>query len=206
MVNKVILLGNVGADPEIRSFEDGSKVARVNIATTERIYNPVTQERTEKTEWHRVTMWRGLANVVEQYVRKGSQLYIEGRLRNSEWTDANGQKRYGVEIHADVMNMVGSRRDNGMQQQQGYQPQQGGYQPQQQGGYQQQYGGGQNNVYGQPQQPAQQPMQQQPMQQPAQQQPVQNPFSQPNGYTAQQAKPAPAPAPVNNDDIDDLPF
>ncbi|MEG0499878.1 MAG: single-stranded DNA-binding protein, partial [Rikenellaceae bacterium] len=66
-----------------------------------------------RTDWHRLIIWRGLANVVEQYVRKGSQLYIEGKIRNNEWTDANGQKRYGVEIYVDVMNMLG-RRDGAM--------------------------------------------------------------------------------------------
>lgn len=111
MVNKVILVGNVGSDPEIRTFEDGNKVARINLATTERTFNSKTQERSERTDWHRLIIWRGLANVVEQYVRKGSQLYIEGKIRNNEWTDANGQKRYGVEIYVDVMNMLG-RRDS----------------------------------------------------------------------------------------------
>lgn len=112
MVNKVILLGNVGADPEVRTFEDGNKVARIRIATTERTFNSKTQERGEKTQWHTVVIWRGLAGVVEQYVRKGSQLYIEGRLNYTEWSDATGNKRYGVEIVADSMNMVGSRRDS----------------------------------------------------------------------------------------------
>lgn len=115
MVNKVILVGNVGADPDIRTFEDGSKVARVNLATTERLFNSKTQERSERTEWHRVVLWRGLAGVVEQYVRKGSQLYIEGRIRTNEWTDANGVRKFSTEIHADVMNMIGSRRDNSSQ-------------------------------------------------------------------------------------------
>lgn len=132
MVNKVILVGNVGSDPEIRTFEDGNKVARINLATTERTFNPKTQERSERTDWHRLIIWRGLANVVEQYVRKGSQLYIEGKIRNNEWTDANGQKRYGVEIYVDVMNMLG-RRDSSQsiqplqapQQYQQREPQQG---------------------------------------------------------------------------------
>lgn len=145
MINKVILVGNVGSDPEIRTFEDGSKVARVNLATTEKLYNAKTQERTERTDWHRLTIWRGLATVAEQYVRKGSQLYIEGRIRNSEWTDANGQKRFGVEILVDVLQMLG-RRDSS-QQTQPLQPREqqspqgmGSYQaPQQQSQPQQQY-------------------------------------------------------------------
>lgn len=119
MVNKVILVGNVGADPEIRSFEDGSKVARINLATTERIFNSKTQERTDRTEWHRLTIWRGLANVVEQYVRKGSQLYVEGRIRTNEWTDANGVKRYGTEIVVDNLSMLGRREGNSQGQYQG---------------------------------------------------------------------------------------
>lgn len=129
MVNKVILVGNVGSDPEIRTFEDGNKVARVNLATTERTFNPKTQERSERTDWHRLIIWRGLANVVEQYVRKGSQLYIEGKIRNNEWTDANGQKRYGVEIYVDVLNMLG--RKDSSQPTQPLQPS-GQYQQQQQ--------------------------------------------------------------------------
>lgn len=81
MVNKVILIGNVGMDPEVRALEGGAKVARLRIATTERIYNRQTQTATEHTEWHTVTLWRGLADVADRYVRKGSQVYIEGSLR-----------------------------------------------------------------------------------------------------------------------------
>ncbi len=137
MVNKVILIGNVGADPEIRNFEDGSKVARINIATTERTFNSRTQERVERTEWHRVVLWRGLAGIVEQYVRKGSQIYIEGKIRSNEWTDANGTKRYGIEIVADVMNLLGRRDASQGQYNSG-------------GGYQQsQPYGQQNQSYGQ---------------------------------------------------------
>ncbi len=161
MVNKVILIGNVGGDPEIRTFEDGSKVARINLATTERIYNSTTQERSERTEWHRITLWRGLAGIAEQYVRKGSKLYIEGKIRTNDWTDANGQKRYGVEIVADSMNMLDSRRDGAPQQQYGAPQQQyGAPQQQQYGAPQQQYGAPQQQQYGAPQQqstPAAQP-------------------------------------------------
>lgn len=111
MVNKVILIGNVGMDPEIRTFEDGNKVARIRLATTERTFNPATQERSERTEWHTVTAWRGLAGIAEQYVRKGTQLYIEGKLRTREWQDNTGAKRYSVEIVADNMNMLGRRQE-----------------------------------------------------------------------------------------------
>jgi len=125
MINKVILVGNVGIDPEIRTLESGVKTARIRLATSERIYNRQTQETTEHTEWHTVTLWRGLADVVDRYVRKGSQLYIEGSLRTREWQDQSGNKRYSTEILANDMKILGRRSE----QQQG-----GGYQ--QQGGYQ----------------------------------------------------------------------
>lgn len=125
MINKVILVGNVGIDPEIRTLESGVKTARIRLATSERIYNRQTQETTEHTEWHTVTLWRGLADVVDRYVRKGSQLYIEGSLRTREWQDQSGNKRYSTEVLANDMKILGRRSE----QQQG-----GGYQ--QQGGYQ----------------------------------------------------------------------
>ncbi len=123
MINKVILVGNVGVDPEIRTLESGVKTARIRLATTERIYNRQTQETTEHTEWHTVTLWRGLADVADRYVRKGSQLYIEGSLRTREWQDQSGNKRYSTEIQASEMKILGRRSE-----------QQGGYQSQ--GGYQ----------------------------------------------------------------------
>ena len=113
MVNKVILIGNVGAEPEIRTFEDGNKVARFRIATTERIYNPATKERTDKTQWHTIVAWRGLAGIIEQYVHKGSQIYVSGKLSYTEWQDTAGNKRYGVEIVAEDMNMLGRREGGG---------------------------------------------------------------------------------------------
>lgn len=109
MINKVILVGNVGADPEIRTLEGGAKVARVRIATTERIYNRQTQESKEHTEWHSVTLWRNLADVADRFIRKGSQIYVEGRIRSREWTDANGVKRYGIDIVADELKLLGRR-------------------------------------------------------------------------------------------------
>lgn len=109
MINKVILIGNVGLDPEIRTLEGGTKVARLRIATTERIYNRATQETKEHTEWHTVTLWRNMADVADRFVRKGSQLYIEGRLRSRDWTDDTGAKRYAVEIVADDMKLLGRR-------------------------------------------------------------------------------------------------
>ena len=112
MVNKVILIGNVGVDPEVRTLEGGAKVARVRLATTERLYDRQSNETKEHTEWHTITLWRGLADVVDRYVRKGSQIYIEGRLRTREWMDKDNNKRYTTEILADVMNLLGRRSDN----------------------------------------------------------------------------------------------
>lgn len=136
MVNKVILVGNVGLDPEVRTLETGVKVARVRLATTERIFNRQTNETTEHTEWHTITLWRGLAEVVDKYVRKGSQLYIEGSLRTREW-ERDGVKHYATEIVADEMKLLG-RRPEGAQQS---------------GNQQQSYQGSQQPTYQAPQQP-----------------------------------------------------
>lgn len=108
MINKVILVGNVGADPEVRTLEDGAKCAKVRIATTERIYNKEKNESKELTEWHNVTLWRNLADVADKYVHRGSQLYIEGKVRTREYTK-NGEKRYATEIVADEIKMLGKR-------------------------------------------------------------------------------------------------
>lgn len=133
MINKVILLGNVGQDPEVRTLETGVKVARLRLATTERIFNRQTNDSTEHTEWHSITLWRGLAEVADKYVRKGSQIYVEGRIRSREW-EKDGQRHFGFEIVADDMKLLG-RRAEGTQPQGGYQqPSQPQYQ---QGGYQQ---------------------------------------------------------------------
>lgn len=128
MINKVILVGNVGVDPEVRTTESGIKMARLRLATTERYTDRQTNEAKEITEWHTVILWRSLANVVDQYVRKGSQLYIEGRLRTREWTDKDNIKRYSTEILADEMKLLGRRSDSQQGASQGgYQPAQGGY-------------------------------------------------------------------------------
>ena len=92
-------------EPEVRSLETGVKVARIRLATSERIFNRQTNESTEHTEWHTVTLWRSLAEVVDKYVHKGSQLYIEGRLRSREW-EQDGQKRYATEVQADEVSFV----------------------------------------------------------------------------------------------------
>lgn len=112
MVNKVILIGNVGADPDIRTLESGVKMARIRLATTERIYNRDSQETRDHTEWHNIVLWRNLADVADRFIRKGSQIYIEGRLRSREWTDQQGAKRYTIEIVADDLKMLGRRQDN----------------------------------------------------------------------------------------------
>lgn len=111
MINKVILVGNVGLDPEVRALESGAKVARVRLATTERYTDRQTNETKELTEWHTVTLWRGLADVVDKYVRKGSQLYIEGSLRTREWMDKDNQKRYTTEVVATEMKLLGRRAE-----------------------------------------------------------------------------------------------
>ena len=139
MINKVILIGNVGTDPEVRSLETGVKFARLRLATTERIFDRQTNESRELTEWHTVTLWRGLADVVDKYVRKGSQLYIEGSLRTREWTDRENQKRYSTEIVASDMKILGRRSSDGVQQQQQGAQQTGYRQPSYQQPQQQQY-------------------------------------------------------------------
>ena len=111
MINKVILVVNVGLDPEVRALDSGVKVARLRLATTERYFDKQTNEAKELTEWHTVTLWRNLADVVDKYVHKGSQLYIEGSLRTREWTDKDNQKRYTTEIMANDMKLLGRRID-----------------------------------------------------------------------------------------------
>lgn len=111
MINKVILVGNVGVDPEIRAMESGAKMARIRLATSERYTDRATGEKREHTEWHTVTMWRGLADVVDRFVRKGSQIYVEGRLRTREYTDQSGAKRFATEVVADELKLLGRRPD-----------------------------------------------------------------------------------------------
>jgi single-strand DNA-binding protein len=108
MINKVILVGNVGADPEIRTLDNGIKCARIRLATTERVYIKEKNETKENTEWHSITLWRGLAEVVDKYIHKGSQLYIEGKLRTREY-DKNGVKCFATEIVAEELKMLGRK-------------------------------------------------------------------------------------------------
>jgi single-strand DNA-binding protein len=110
-VNKVILLGNLGSDPEVRSLPSGSKVANFNIATSES-YNNKEGVRVEQTEWHRIELWDNLANIAEQYLHKGDSAYVEGKMRTEEYTDKDGIARKIVKIRGTALTLVGSRRDN----------------------------------------------------------------------------------------------
>ena len=134
-VNKVIIVGNLGRDPEMRTFPSGDQVANVTIATTDKWKDKQTGEMKEATEWHRVVFNGRLAEIVGQYLRKGSQVYVEGSLRTRKWTDQSGVEKYSTEIRADQMQMLGSRQGMGGGGQGG-----GG---QQGGGYDDGYGGDQ---------------------------------------------------------------
>ena len=120
-VNKVIIVGNLGRDPEIRTFPSGDQVANVTIATTDRWRDKNSGENKEATEWHRVVFNGRLAEIAGQYLRKGSQVYVEGSLRTRKWTDqASGQERYATEIRADSMQMLGQRGEAGHSGDEGY--------------------------------------------------------------------------------------
>lgn len=181
MVNKVILVGNVGMDPEVRTLETGTKVARIRLATTERMFDRQSNETKEHTEWHTITLWRGLADVVDKYVHKGSQLYIEGRIRTREWMDKDNNKRYSTEIQADVMNMLGRRDSNSSDNTSSFAGSGANYGGgQSYAGGQSSFGGGQQNA---------------------------NPYgaqSRPTPVTVQTAEPKQPSVP--EDDLDDLPF
>ncbi len=110
-VNKVILVGHVGNDPEVKHLDAGTQVANFRLATSES-YKNRDGERVVQTEWHYVVAWRGLAEIVEKYVKKGQQLYIEGRIRTRAWDDKDGNKRYTTEILADNMQMLGKRSES----------------------------------------------------------------------------------------------
>ncbi|SMO57734.1 single-strand binding protein [Saccharicrinis carchari] len=112
-VNKVILVGNVGKDPEVRYFENDRAVANFPLATTERGFTTSSgQQIPERTEWHNLAVWGGLAKVVESYVKKGTQLYIEGKLRTRSWDDKDGNKRYTTEVIVENLQMLGRKSDN----------------------------------------------------------------------------------------------
>ena len=205
-VNKVIILGNLGNDPEIRSFPNGGAVANLTIATSESWRDKQTGEQREKTEWHRVAVFGKLAEIAGEYLRKGSQVYIEGALQTRKWQDQNGQDRFTTEVVVQgfngVMQMIGSRQG-------GQQGQTGGYNAPQQGG---------NAGWGQPQQaaPAQQggynqaPAQQQAAPAPAYQAPQQAAPAQQGGFNQAPAQQQAAPQQGYNepsaDFDDDIPF
>lgn len=113
-VNKVILIGNVGKDPDVKYFDNGSVVANFTLATTERGYTAANGTQIpDRTEWHNIVCWRGLAKVAEQFVKRGTQIYVEGKIRSRTYDDANGVKRYVNEIYADNLELLGSRRREG---------------------------------------------------------------------------------------------
>ncbi|BEP94207.1 single-stranded DNA-binding protein [Acidovorax sp. A79] len=114
-VNKVIIVGNLGRDPEMRTFPSGDQVANVTIATTDKWKDKQSGEMREATEWHRVVFNGRLAEIAGQYLRKGSQVYVEGSLRTRKWTDQSGVEKYSTEIRADQMQMLGSRQGMGGQ-------------------------------------------------------------------------------------------
>jgi single-strand DNA-binding protein len=184
-INKVILIGNLGTDPEVRYMPQGGAVANLTVATSESWTDKATNEKKEQTEWHRVVIYQRLAEIAGEYLRKGSKVYIEGKLKTRKWQDKDGVERYTTEIIANELQMLDGRGDGQQQgggmgggqqggyqkppqqggyqqaapQQQAYQaPQQGGYQqaaPQQQGGYQQRPAQQQSGSYQQPAQPQQ---------------------------------------------------
>ena len=151
-VNKVILVGNLGNDPEVRYMPNGNAVANLSLATSESWKNQQGQMQ-ERTEWHRLTMYRRLAEIAGEYLKKGSQIYVEGKLQTRKWQDQQGQDRYTTEIIVDQMQMLGGREGGGQGGQGG-----GGYQQRPQGNQDGQQGGGygNNNQGGGYQQPPQQ--------------------------------------------------
>ena len=108
-VNKVIIVGNLGRDPEVRYMPNGDAVTTINVATTETWKDKNSGEKKELTEWHRIKFYRKLAEIVGEYLKKGSQVYVEGRLHTQKWTDKDGVERYTTEIIADAMQMLGSK-------------------------------------------------------------------------------------------------
>lgn len=209
-LNKVMLIGNVGKDPEIRYLEGNSangqnaKVASFPLATSER-YRDRNGEQHENTEWHNIVAWRGLADTMERFVTKGTQLYIEGKLRTRKWQDQTGAQRYTTEVIADVIQLLGRRQDNPGAQG-GYQGGQGGFQGGQGGfqGGQGGQGGFQGSQGGYQQRPQQGGYQSQPAGFQGASQPAGfQGASQPAGFQSQQPS---APDYSADAPTDDLPF
>ena len=111
-VNKVILVGNLGKDPEIRHLENGATVANFSIATSENYKDRKTGEKVSQTEWHNIVAWRGLAEIAEKYLKKGQKVYIEGKLKTRTWQDQDGNNRYSTEVITDNLTMLGSGNQN----------------------------------------------------------------------------------------------
>ena len=121
-VNRVIIIGTLGADPEVKQFSNGGSVTTISVATSEQWNDKQTGERREQTEWHRISLYQKLGEIAAHYLRKGSQVYIEGSLRTRKYQDQNGQDRYVTEIRADQMQMLGGKGDNTQQQNSHQQP------------------------------------------------------------------------------------
>ena len=181
-INKVILVGHLGQDPEVRYLPSGGAITTISIATTESWKDKQTGQLQERTEWHRVVLFNRLAEIAGEYLKKGSHVYIEGKLQTRKWQDQNGQDRYTTEIVASEMQMLGGRA--GMGGEQGY------------------GSGGAAQSYGQPQQPSQQQPQQQAQQQ---YQPQHQHQSQQPAAASQPSAPAPQPQAMDSFD-DDIPF
>ncbi|MFT7178452.1 MAG: single-strand DNA-binding protein [Oceanospirillaceae bacterium] len=186
-VNKVILVGNVGGDPETRYMPSGGAVTNLTLATSESWKDKQTGQPQERTEWHRVVFFNRLAEIASEYVRKGSKVYVEGSLRTRQW-EQDGVKRYTTEIVASEMQMLDSRQ-GGAQSGSQDGANTGGFAPQQGGGQAPQQGYNQQAAQGRPQQPQQQSYQQpqgqqqgQQQQQPQTQQPQQQPQQQAGGF------------------------
>jgi single-strand DNA-binding protein len=121
-INKVILVGNLGRDPEIRYFQDGTAVANFTIATSESWTDKQSGEKKERTEWHRIVAFRRLAEICGEYLSKGKQVYIEGKLQTREWEDKEGNRRWTTEIVAQTMQMLGARDGGSANRDDYYQP------------------------------------------------------------------------------------
>jgi single-strand DNA-binding protein len=114
-VNKVILIGNLGKDPEIRRLENGTVIANFPLATSETFTDKATGTRRDITDWHNIVLWRNLAEIAEKYVRKGTKVYVEGKLKTRSWTDANGQQRYITEVVGDELTILTPRSESSNQ-------------------------------------------------------------------------------------------
>ncbi|MBU2894582.1 single-stranded DNA-binding protein [Colwellia sp. D2M02] len=224
-VNKVIIVGNLGKDPEVRFMPNGGAVANITVATSDSWKDKQTGEQKEKTEWHRVVMFGKLAEVAGEYLKKGSKVYLEGQLQTRKWTNQQGQDQYTTEIVLQgfngVMQMLDGRGQSGGQQAGGgFQQQGGGFQqqstPQQSGGFQQQSAAQQQGGFQQQAAPQQQggyqqqsaPQQQQGgfQQQAAPQQQAYNKPQQGGGFAPQQQAPKVNPQEPSIDFDDDIPF